>query len=211
MEEAEPIIKEAVYQIAYDLPAEKQSTIDLLSKKERDLKKINKDLTDEEKKILREENLKRTLRVNAQKKVESVGAYFNNSVYLVPKEYLEKAEKVVSEIRQEYQQQLGIDVSNKIHVVKFHQDSADRAKIMAQQAIMKRLETLLGGLDKVEKAIVDRKNKQLRPAERRILTEKIGLLKDLADKFRIKDDVKNLLDVVDAKLKDLEELESEEK
>jgi len=201
---------EAIAQLWYSLPAENQSILDEITKKEKKLKKEGSEISSKEKKTLEQEMLKRTLRVRAQKEVEKVGILYSNSLYLILPENIEKVNKAVEEIRSLYQTQLNMDIGKRILIIRLNPEDSEVQKIIAEQAIVRGLEGALNALGKVEKAILDRKKGTLRPSEKRGLEEKVELLRNFANKFKVKDEIKNILTDVENKLSNLKKYEAEE-
>jgi len=185
---SEPI--KAFFLLSYDVPAEQRIPEIRQKKKE--------ELTPREKRILKENQIKVKLRQEVAWKANSIGTYLNRSVYIIPPENLRKAKNMVSYFREKYKKQL--DINPDIFIVQFSGTATQLLKEKALRSLEQRLNKLLDQMDRLNEKLAEKK-REIRPSEKKKIVQNIEIIEKLADTFKIKKDLSNLLIIVDEKLK----------
>jgi len=82
-------------------------------------------------------------------------------------------------------------------------NSTQKIVIKAKEAIIKQLNKNLDNMNKLGKVLAKQK-REMRKSESNKFLKELEILEGLAKKFDIYDDVKNLAEIVEAKVKELE-------
>jgi len=82
-------------------------------------------------------------------------------------------------------------------------NSTQKIVIKAKEAIIKQLNKNLDNMNKLGKVLTKQK-REMRKSESNKFLKELEILEGLAKKFDIYDDVKNLAEIVEAKVKELE-------
>lgn len=189
-------IVETHYTIIYDLPAR---TTKFLDKKG---KKIPYDeLTKDQRETLERESKMEVLRVWVQSEVSRLATFINLSVYILPQQNLPRAEELIAKVKERYLKELNIEPD--ITILRYHNDSTEKIRTKAKDALLKSLNKLLDNMDILGDRLADQK-RGMRKSEKNKLLQKVDDIEKLAKSFKISNDVKNIVEIVDAKIKSLE-------